>query len=729
MFRPEPPRDERELPERFSFEGCEVDLPTARIWRAGLAVHLEPKAFDLLLLLAANRGRIVEKEEIFERIWEGVYVSDNALTRVISHLRHVLGDEPEKPSVIETVRTRGYRFLPEIQKLIPDRSQSTKEAPRSKRWQKAALAFLVVAAVGFALQFRASRQGRESSQVNWRPVRLTVESGFNADPTFSPDGSHIAHIATSADGLDVFVRSTVGGSPQRLTFDGRVKRNPNWSPRGDLIAYEDRDREGIWVVPFSGGMARQLTDTGNQPAFSPDGRTIVFADRAVVHNETWPAQFGSTLWLVDLPRGEPRQLTERNITDGGHGMPSFSPDGKWVVFATGTYTGGQLWRVPVTGGRPEAMVSPRPGDRFTHPVVSPDGRFVYALRLSRAQSREVVRVSLDGAMSEALELAFIEKGVSDLALSPTAESLAFSVMESKSRIQEVAIDGDFKVSASPQTLAAPSDDVRVTRPRYSHDGKMLAYWHYREGAQPDIVVVDRNGDQLWSVRAIEASRAFFFSWLDDGRLVVPAPRDGEQDLIVDVKQRREYELPAQNALADRFSKLRPRHYVIGPDGQRALFTGLVDSARELFVWDANTNSARQVTQIGQTVGWPEWASDGGQAIFSVETFPDLGNELWMLSLPDGDLTQIRAGRGLSWGATRAPNDNRVAYAAFRSGQWHLAIAGPDRAEQLLLSVPTFGYLRWLDWSPSEDRIAYEQTSFQSQIFTVDLSSPEESSGE
>lgn len=118
MFRPGPPHDRLELPARFSFLDFEIDREAVRASREGRPLALEPKAFDLLLLLAANPGRVVEKQEIFERIWPDAVVTDNALARVVTHLRRELGDSADQARVVETVRTRGYRFLPDRKSVV-----------------------------------------------------------------------------------------------------------------------------------------------------------------------------------------------------------------------------------------------------------------------------------------------------------------------------------------------------------------------------------------------------------------------------------------------------------------------------------------------------------------------------------------------------------------------------------------------------------------------------------
>ena len=72
---------------------------------------MEPKALDLLQVLLARAPRVVDKAEIFSIVWKDVAVTDNALTRAIAQLRKALEDDSKAPRFIETVATRGYRFV------------------------------------------------------------------------------------------------------------------------------------------------------------------------------------------------------------------------------------------------------------------------------------------------------------------------------------------------------------------------------------------------------------------------------------------------------------------------------------------------------------------------------------------------------------------------------------------------------------------------------------------
>jgi DNA-binding winged helix-turn-helix (wHTH) protein len=95
----------------YRFDDIEIDGPGFRVLRAGAPVSLEPKAVDLLLLLAASAGRLTTKTEIMATVWKDTAVSQNALTRLVAQIRKGLGDDARASRYIETVFTRGYRFI------------------------------------------------------------------------------------------------------------------------------------------------------------------------------------------------------------------------------------------------------------------------------------------------------------------------------------------------------------------------------------------------------------------------------------------------------------------------------------------------------------------------------------------------------------------------------------------------------------------------------------------
>lgn len=98
------------MPEhvRLKFGAFVLDPAAACLTRAGMTVPLRPKSFDVLLYLARNSGRAVAKDELIERVWPDVTVTDNSLVQCISDIRTVLG--ADAPEILKTVPRRGYLF-------------------------------------------------------------------------------------------------------------------------------------------------------------------------------------------------------------------------------------------------------------------------------------------------------------------------------------------------------------------------------------------------------------------------------------------------------------------------------------------------------------------------------------------------------------------------------------------------------------------------------------------
>jgi len=98
--------------ERVQFGQFVLDMSGYELTRAGKPVRMERIPMDLLILLVREKGRLVSREEIIERLWgKGVYFdTDNSINTAVRKIRRVLGEDPEKPQYIETVLGRGYRF-------------------------------------------------------------------------------------------------------------------------------------------------------------------------------------------------------------------------------------------------------------------------------------------------------------------------------------------------------------------------------------------------------------------------------------------------------------------------------------------------------------------------------------------------------------------------------------------------------------------------------------------
>ena len=99
------------MEQRVRIGDWRVDPETNQLSRGGESVRIEPKAMDVLMLLATHVGRVVMREQIFAAVWPGVVVGDEALTQSVIKLRRALGDDSRAPAYIETIAKRGYRLI------------------------------------------------------------------------------------------------------------------------------------------------------------------------------------------------------------------------------------------------------------------------------------------------------------------------------------------------------------------------------------------------------------------------------------------------------------------------------------------------------------------------------------------------------------------------------------------------------------------------------------------
>jgi len=133
---------EEAVQRRVQIGGWSVDPEANLVHRGEETVRLEPKAMDVLMLLAQRVGRVVRREELFAAVWPGVVVGDEALTQSIIKLRRALGDDSRSPSYIETIAKRGYRLIAPVTFDPAGRDASDAPVPAPRR-SRLALAMLV----------------------------------------------------------------------------------------------------------------------------------------------------------------------------------------------------------------------------------------------------------------------------------------------------------------------------------------------------------------------------------------------------------------------------------------------------------------------------------------------------------------------------------------------------------------------------------------------------------
>jgi len=175
--------------------------------------------------------------------------------------------------------------------------------------------------------------------------------GSNSAPAWSPDGTQLAMVLTRDDESQIYISNSNGGKLRRLTFSDAIDTEPSFSPDGKSLIFTS-DRGGspqIYRVAIEGGKVERLTfDSGNafSPRFHPDGNSFVFAhfNEGVFH-----------VAVHDMGSGQTQILT----AGGWEKKPSFSPNGKMILFATEAQGRGILATVSSDGRVKQKMVAQR----------------------------------------------------------------------------------------------------------------------------------------------------------------------------------------------------------------------------------------------------------------------------------------------------------------------------------------------------------------------------------
>ena len=124
----------------YGFDRFELDLAAVELRAGGQGRSLEPQVFALLALLVANRERLVSKEEIIEKVWDGRIVSDAAIASRVKSARQALGDDGKSQRFIKTLHSQGYRFVARGQASRSSAAVATAESgdtsamPASEQW-------------------------------------------------------------------------------------------------------------------------------------------------------------------------------------------------------------------------------------------------------------------------------------------------------------------------------------------------------------------------------------------------------------------------------------------------------------------------------------------------------------------------------------------------------------------------------------------------------------------
>jgi Tol biopolymer transport system component/DNA-binding winged helix-turn-helix (wHTH) protein len=696
-------------PTAYEFEDIRVDLARLEVTRAGQPVTLEPKAFDVLRVLIHGRDRLVSKEEILDAVWRDTFVTPNVLTRAVAQLRKALGDEAKDSRYIQTVATRGYRFIAPVRVVeagasvdVPARDvrhvppTPTARWP-SRRWPVWAAIALTLLTVTVATAWIAGRARSDDAPGAFRTRRVTTRNGYHGMAAVSPDGRLVAYASERDTGLEIVVTGITAGSAElAVTADEGQNMQPSWSPDGQWLAFHSRKRRGVWIVPASGGTARQIVDFGSDPAWAPDGSRLAFT------SDAGGMASQSVLWTVGRDGQDLRPLTAVGQPPGGHHEPTYSWSGREVAFVVrrGGWTD-ELWRVPAAGGQPSRVIADA---AITQPQFGPGDRAIYWSATVDNGLGRLWRLALDVRGGTPQPILTLDSGRIDGLSIARSGAVAFSIAATDSNIWSVGTgDG----VSEPQKL---TDDVgRSTYPDYSPDGR-IAFAHVVAGNPVTSWLISEDGrarERL--VPDLTVGRP---QWVADGtRLLVFQPGVTSHQLAwVDLATRRVAPVPVDTPGISS-PRVSPdgrtiAYHVIQPDGVMNAFTRPLDGS----------GPAVQVTHDREAASYPAWSPDGRW--LAIELKREDTTQLAVVPAAGGAIEQLTAERGQTWPHSWSPDGDRIAFAGQRGGVWNIWTVSrrTRQTRPLTRFTSATGFVRYPSWSPRGDRIAFERARITASVW-------------
>ena len=487
----------REQMRRFyDFGPYRLDPVKRVLLKEGVPIQLTPKAFDMLLALVEERGQILPKDVLMNRVWSGSFVEEGNLAVTVSMLRKALGEARGDNLYIVTVPGKGYSFVADVHEffdeepdLIVNQMERTRviieEDSDGKGFVKRFLLLVVSPFRRLSLRQKIMAAGLATSVLLaavaiWRFVptyrapdgRISIinlpmkdltswkeETGTPATcPRFSSvDGKWIAFSSTKSGYSNIYTKQvTGGGEPHQITSGDWTDLTPIWSHDNEQIAFiSNRGNQwAIWTVPAGGGPLTLLkpidSSFGKLRHWSKDGKTIYYS---IDHN----------LFTLDLESKQTAQLTSFDPATSSSQDFSISPGEDRIAYADSKDGQFDIWMMPIDGGTPVQVTNDMAQDK--HPVWHTDGdRIIYSS--NRDGAYQICVAHLDGGGIEQILSSDSDRLAPDV--SPDGSRIIYHSTKEESDLWRVTLDlaGESEVT---------SDSGPEFWPDISPDGKNILF--------------------------------------------------------------------------------------------------------------------------------------------------------------------------------------------------------------------------------------------------------------
>lgn len=353
-------------------------------------------------------------------------------------------------------------------------------------------------------------------------TRLSSPRGEESFPRFSPDGTRIAFSANYDGNVDVYVVSAAGGEPVRLTHHPMEDRVLGWHPDGKRVLFASSRESGrqrfnqFYLVGVDGGLPEKLpVPYGEFGTFSPDGKQFVYMPMSQDFR-TWKRYRGGwspDLWLFDLQSYASRNLTNDPANDA---QPMWKDNNTlYFISDRGKVARNNLWAEDLPSGKVRQVTTLTSFD-ITFPsmgsgaIVFQAGGRLYLLDLASEKTTEVPVTVVTDQQTLRPRTEKVESLINWTSVSPTGQRAIFEAR------------GD--VITAPAEYGAVmnltrSSGVADRYPRWSPDGKSVAYWSDRSG-EYELVVRPADGTGAEKqITKLGAGFRYAPHWSPDSRMV------------------------------------------------------------------------------------------------------------------------------------------------------------------------------------------------------------------
>lgn len=427
--------------------------------RVGRSV--EPLLIRFLDALAKQPGQTITKDELFDRVWGGVIVSDEAMAQAASRLRKVLGDDPRHPQYVETVRKLGYR-------LAQPAEAWTETRRRTSRLVFAAAAGAVIA--GLAAYTLLSKGGPDGS---YQLTPVATDALDERKPAISPDGRQIAYeVVAPEGGTSIWFSNGSSGDAVMVPATAGAEA-PVWLSNRTLGMQVRRGQDcRVMAIDLGYPGTREIGRCDGSGyadlAVSPDGRRLAF--NGYGRDSAGPR----ALQLMEIG-GAARRVTSPPAGSWGDYDPNFSPDGRTLLFTRAVSEGQQDLYLLGSDGR-ERRLTRRFGNLFGSTWLD-SHTIIYS---ARSGGRFALR-RLDLAKGEDGPLPL---GITD-AVDPVAHGKSLLIESRRFHLRLV----------STVDATIPNSSGLNLHPALSPDGRKLVFTSDRSGAL-ELWLFDRAGKRL-----------------------------------------------------------------------------------------------------------------------------------------------------------------------------------------------------------------------------------------